>query len=80
VAIGSVDDLYESMPQVHRGGSHTFHIAKQVAYVINDLVDSQSRTLETGCGLSTALFALRRTQHTCDEQRCQAHHRWDTVS
>jgi len=65
VAIGSVDDLYETLPHVHRGGTHTFHIAKQVAHAIDGLVDRQSRTLETGCGLSTALFAVRGTRHTC---------------
>lgn len=65
MSIGSIDDLYETMPQVHRGGSHTFHIAKQTAHAIDNVVNAQSRTLETGCGLSTALFALRGTRHTC---------------
>jgi hypothetical protein len=65
----TVDDLYANLPRVHRGGSHTFYIAKETAHLIDDLVGPSSDTLETGCGLSTVLFALRGGHHTCITQR-----------
>jgi len=33
--------------------------------LIDEHIDSESKTLETGAGVSTVLFALKGTQHTC---------------
>jgi methyltransferase family protein len=40
-------------------------LRSDVLRFINDLISPESRTLETGEGLSTVLFALRGTTHTC---------------
>jgi predicted O-methyltransferase YrrM len=42
-----------------------WQIAPRVLELIDASVGSQSRTLETGAGVSTALFALKRCRHTC---------------
>jgi hypothetical protein len=48
VGISTVDDLYETMPQIHRGGSHTFHIAKQTALADAHKVDRSGLTFVVG--------------------------------
>lgn len=42
-----------------------WQIAPQVLELIDEHVDAQSATLETGAGVSTALFALKGADHTC---------------
>jgi hypothetical protein len=61
-------DLYWSKaPKLH--GSDTtprsFAISDQLIDFIDGFVGEDSRTLETGAGVSTILFALKRTKHIC---------------
>lgn len=42
-----------------------FGLAPEVLRWIDERVSAESRTLETGCGLSTAMFARAGADHTC---------------
>jgi predicted O-methyltransferase YrrM len=42
-----------------------WQIAREVLGLIDRSVGPESRTLETGAGVSTALFALKGAEHTC---------------
>jgi hypothetical protein len=60
-------ELLETHPSLHRDGDRqvSFALPDEVLRFIDSAVDAGSRTLETGAGLSTVLFALERTEHTC---------------
>ncbi len=60
-----VEHLYLDIPKFHWGGNHTFHIALAVAKFLERSLSPGMRTLETGAGLSTILFAMKRCQHIC---------------
>jgi predicted O-methyltransferase YrrM len=47
------------------GESLPWQIAPEVLGLIDRSVGAESRTLETGAGVSTALFALKGAEHTC---------------
>jgi predicted O-methyltransferase YrrM len=65
MAVESVRDLCRHPPRVQQGGSRAYPVATEVALYLADTVGPGSRTLETGCGLSTAVFALRGGRHLC---------------
>jgi hypothetical protein len=60
------DQLFDERPRVHTDGSgHTcWGILREVAELIYQSIGENSVTLETGAGLSTLVFALRRSSHT----------------
>lgn len=59
--------LLNDPPLPHRdeeGGFMVMGLAEEALKFIDENVDASSATLETGCGLSTALFALKGSRHT----------------
>lgn len=63
-----LDQLLSRPPALHiapNGRPVPLEIGEQVMRVIDAHVDAGSRTLETGAGLSTVLFALKGCEHTC---------------
>ena len=64
----SLDDLLGGELQLHtdaHGLPASWQLGTDVLRVLDESVNESSSTLETGEGLSTMLFALRRAQHTC---------------
>jgi hypothetical protein len=63
-----LQNVLDDPPKVHGGASGhyvLYKLADQVLHFIEDQVSEQSTTLETGAGISTILFALSHTAHTC---------------
>ena len=60
--------IISNPPAPHRNGTGPYFslpLTEEVLRFIGDQVNDASHTLETGCGLSTVLFALSRTRHIC---------------
>lgn len=63
-----IQELLENPPLIHEEGSGkmtSWQLSDQVLYYINETIDENSVTLETGAGISTILFALKSSHHTC---------------
>jgi predicted O-methyltransferase YrrM len=61
-----LESILASPPVVHWGGQNLpMALAPEVLRVIDSAVGPESRTLETGSGLSTALFAAKGCEHHC---------------
>ncbi len=63
-----VNKLIEDPPMLHRdssGNPASWHLDEPVLRYIAQSVTEASTTLETGAGISTVLFALKYTNHTC---------------
>lgn len=60
-----VQHLYTNPPLVHGRGEHCWKISKCCVQFLCDTVQPGAVTLETGCGLSTIIFALQAARHTC---------------
>jgi predicted O-methyltransferase YrrM len=63
-----IQELLENPPLIHEEGSGkmtSWQLSDQVLYFINENIDENSVTLETGAGISTILFALKSSHHTC---------------
>jgi len=61
-----VDSILADPPRVHPGAPDDVWSTDRDAYILlADLVGDSSRTIETGCGVSTAVFAARGSDHTC---------------
>ena len=66
--IVDLEALLANPPALHlddQGRPAAFAIAEDIMRVIDASVDGGSHTLETGAGLSTALFAAKGCSHTC---------------
>lgn len=50
---------------VHKGEAQSFQVSDEVLRFIADRVNEGMRTLETGAGITTLLFAMKRCLHTC---------------
>jgi len=64
----NLQDLLNNPPVVHKfasGEPHSVGLRSEVLYFIDQHVGETSKTLETGAGISTVLFALKGTDHTC---------------
>jgi Methyltransferase domain len=59
-----LQDILDDPPKLHGGGDVLFALADEVLRFIEGEVTERSRTLETGAGLSTVVFALKRAVHT----------------
>jgi predicted O-methyltransferase YrrM len=64
-SLEDINQLFYERPKFHESGSeHTcWGILREVAELIYQSIDENSVTLETGAGLSTLVFALRRSSH-----------------
>lgn len=61
-----VDKVIADPPGVHPGAPQNVWSTARDAYVLlADLVGPSTRSIETGCGSSTAVFALRQADHVC---------------
>jgi predicted O-methyltransferase YrrM len=65
----TLDDVLRDPPMVHAWGAPNelsySGFAREFYACMSDHIDSASSTLETGAGISTVVFALRRAHHTC---------------
>lgn len=63
----NLNDVLNAPPLPHedsKGGHMVMGLTERALRFIDEHVDESSATLETGCGLSTAVFALKRSRHT----------------
>jgi predicted O-methyltransferase YrrM len=63
-----LDGVLANPPATHRDREDrplAWQIARRVLEFLDEHVTADSRTLETGAGLSTALFAAKGAEHTC---------------
>lgn len=64
----NLQDLLNSPPQLHQtelGELTSWKLSDEVLSFIDKYVDETTSTLETGAGVSTILFGLKRTNHIC---------------
>lgn len=60
------EELLSNPPVVHESGTTTVHhLSKGAIQFLNEHLFQGASTLETGIGLSTALFALKGSDHVC---------------
>jgi Methyltransferase domain len=61
-----LDKILSDPPRIHESGGHlvSWALSVEALKFIYDNIDDSSNTLETGCGLSTVVFALTGAQHT----------------
>ena len=62
-------ELIESPPHLHgfdaAGRPESWALSPETLRLLDDAIEPGSRTLETGAGVSTVLFALREADHVC---------------
>jgi predicted O-methyltransferase YrrM len=66
--MNSVQELLASSPKFHRdskGSPVSWQLDESALYYIDKHLENMSRTLETGAGVSTILFAMKATNHVC---------------
>jgi predicted O-methyltransferase YrrM len=63
----TLEELLKDSPRLHRIGSEpvSYRLADRALLFIDQTVNEKSRTLETGAGISTVLFAIKEASHTC---------------
>ena len=60
-----IEDILSDPPLIHREGTCVWGLNEDVMFYINNTLKPNAKTLETGAGISTILFALRSSEHTC---------------
>lgn len=63
-----LNEILKRPPKPHKtaeGEYVSMKLAEEVVLFIRDHIDESSSTLETGCGLSTVMFALSGARHIC---------------
>ncbi|MGL6337636.1 MAG: class I SAM-dependent methyltransferase [Waterburya sp.] len=63
-----LQELLDNPPLIHEEASGkltSWQLSDEVLYYINENINENSITLETGAGISTILFALKSSHHTC---------------
>ena len=63
----TLEELLKDSPRLHRIGSEpiSYRLADRALLFIDQTVNENSQTLETGAGISTILFAIKKANHTC---------------
>jgi Methyltransferase domain len=62
----TLQELLKDSPKLHRIGSEPvfYRLPDRALHFIDQNVNENSRTLETGAGISTVLFAIKEANHT----------------
>jgi predicted O-methyltransferase YrrM len=60
----AVAELLATPPRVHLGGTESWALEREVLSWLASNLKPQWRTIETGCGSSSAVFMLAGTEHT----------------
>jgi hypothetical protein len=69
-------ELLSERPSFHgAAGEHQWSLADDVMWWLFYALESTDVTLETGCGYSTIIFALKRTRHTVISPMAHEHRR-----
>jgi GT2 family glycosyltransferase len=63
--VSMLDSILADPPMVHGGGTITWGLSEDTLRFLDANVGPSCRTLETGSGLSTLLFAAKGCRHTC---------------
>jgi hypothetical protein len=64
----NLKELLNNPPVLHQSDDGTplsYALSDEALSFIGEQIDSGSKTLETGAGISTVLFALKGSEHTC---------------
>lgn len=64
----TLTQVIQDPPTPHRNGAGTYYsmgLPERVLRFIDQNIDESANTLETGCGLSTVMFALSGSRHIC---------------
>ena len=61
----ALGDFLKEAPGIHGDGDVTWGISEDTLRFLDGHAAAGMRTLETGAGLSTLLFAFKGTEHTC---------------
>ena len=64
----NIQEFVNNPPKLHKDGAGnlvSWQLSREALYFIDKHVDESAKTLETGAGVSTILFALKYTNHTC---------------
>ncbi len=68
-----IAQLLADKPLFHAGGTRTYGLSEDALREINRHLAPEHVTLETGCGMSTLLFATANTRHFCvTPNQCEA--------
>ncbi len=60
-----LNQILQDLPQIHLQGKTTWRLDDRVTAFLDKNLRPDWTTLETGAGLSTLLFAIKKTSHTC---------------
>ena len=64
----NIQEIIKNPPRLHQESSETlasWKLSDEILYFIDQQVNESSKTLETGAGISTIIFAMKSSQHTC---------------
>jgi hypothetical protein len=64
----NLKQILQNPPDAHKNSNGQYYsmgIPEKVLSFVSDHIDQTSNTLETGCGLSTVIFALAQSHHAC---------------
>jgi predicted O-methyltransferase YrrM len=61
----TLQDVLNDAPLLHRDETATLQLSNEVLEFIGANVNETAKTLETGAGISTIVFALKGTEHVC---------------
>ena len=71
--ISVVERLVRERPRVHSGGASIWNALPEILTVLASSLDSSTRSIETGCGASTVIFAAAGGEHTTISPDARGH-------